>query len=54
MELSLEQQFSIHSFKQQVASMSEEQCKSTLVEAYKAMIEMEANYKEIIKHQWNL
>ncbi|TEX51652.1 MAG: hypothetical protein B7C55_04450 [Actinomycetales bacterium mxb001] len=54
MSLSLEQEFSILSFKQQVDSMSEEQCKSSLVNAYQAMLEMEANYKELLKHNWNL
>ncbi|MGA1313995.1 MAG: NblA/ycf18 family protein [Pelagibacteraceae bacterium] len=52
--LSLEQQFDVELFKHQVYSMDESQCKSCLVSTYRSMLEMENNYKELLKHQWNL
>lgn len=53
-ELSLEQQFSIHSFATQVEHMSHEQAKDFLVKLYEQMVVREATYKELIKHQWGL
>lgn len=53
-ELSLEQQFSIHSFASQVQQMSHEQAKDFLVKLYEQMIVREATYKELLKHQWGL
>ena len=53
-ELSLEQQFNICSFKTQVQQMSHEQAQSFLVQLYEQMIMREATYKQLLKHQWGL
>ncbi len=53
-ELSLEQQFNIHSFASQVQHMSHEQAKDFLVKLYEQMVVREATYKELLKHQWGL
>ncbi len=54
LELSLEQQFNIHSFASQVQHMSHEQTKDFLVKLYEQMVVREATYKELLKHQWGL
>lgn len=53
-ELSLEQQFSIHSFKSQVLQMSHEQAQDFLIKLYEQMMVREATYKHLLKHQWGL
>ena len=53
-QLSLEQQFSIHSFATQVQHMSPDQAKDFLVKLYEQMMVREATYKERLKHQWGL
>jgi hypothetical protein len=53
-ELTLEQQFSIHSFATQVQHMSHDQAKDFLVKLYEQMVVREATYKELLKHQWGL
>ncbi len=53
-QLSLEQQFNIHSFASQVQHMSHEQAKDFLVKLYEQMVVREATYKELLKHQWGL
>jgi hypothetical protein len=53
-ELSLEQQFNIHSFASQVQHMTHEQAKDFLVKLYEQMVVREATYKELLKHQWGL
>jgi hypothetical protein len=53
-ELSLEQQFNIHSFASQVQNMSHDQAKDFLVKLYEQMVVREATYKELLKHQWGL
>ncbi|MCM0589621.1 MAG: NblA/ycf18 family protein [Gloeotrichia echinulata IR180] len=53
-QLSLEQQFNIHSFAAQVQHMSHEQAKDFLVKLYEQMVVREATYKELLKHQWGL
>lgn len=53
-ELSLEQQFSICSFKTQVEKMSHEQAQNFLVQLYEQMMVREATYKHLLKHQWGL
>ncbi|MBF2064727.1 MAG: NblA/ycf18 family protein [Calothrix sp. C42_A2020_038] len=53
-ELTLEQQFSIHSFATQVQDMSHEQAKDFLIKLYEQMVVREATYKELLKHQWGL
>ena len=53
-ELSLEQQFNIRSFEQQVQNMSREQALEFLVNLYRQMILQENSYKNLLKHQWGI
>lgn len=54
MKLSMEQQFSLRSFKEQVKGMSYEQTQEFLVKLYGQMMARENMYKEFIKHEWGL
>lgn len=53
-ELSMEQQFSIRAFEQQVSQMSEQQAKDFLIKLYEQMTVREATYRELLKHQWGM
>jgi hypothetical protein len=53
-ELSLEQEFSLRTFADQVKQMSREQAQEFLLMLYKQMIAREATYQELLKHQWEL
>lgn len=53
-ELSLEQEFSLRTFSDQVQQMSREQAQEFLLMLYKQMIVREATYQELLKHQWEL
>jgi hypothetical protein len=53
-ELSLEQQFSLRSFKSQVANMTLDQAQGFLVELYEQMMVRDQLYKKVIKHQWGI
>ena len=53
-KLSLEQQFHIRFFENQVEKMSREQAQEFLVQLYEQMLMRENMYKEFIKHQWGL
>lgn len=53
-ELSLEQQFSIRSFADQVQQMSREQAQEFLLVLHKQMMIQEKMYQEFLKHEWNL
>lgn len=53
-QLSLEQQFNIHSFATQVKYMSHEQAQDFLVKLYEQMVVKEETYKELLRHQWGL
>ena len=53
-ELSLEQQFSLRSFENQVQDMSREQAQEFLVKLYKQMVWQEATYKNLLKHEWGI
>lgn len=53
-QLTTEQQFSIHSFAHQVKQMSEAQAKEFLIKLYEQMIVREATYQELLKHQWGI
>ncbi|NJK38842.1 MAG: NblA-related protein [Oscillatoriales cyanobacterium RM2_1_1] len=53
-ELSLEQQFSLSSFKLQVDQMSQEQAQQFLVDLYEHMMVRENMYQHFLKHQWGL
>jgi hypothetical protein len=53
-DLTLEQQFSIRSFENQVQKMSHEQAQDFLVKLYEQMVIRENMYKYFLKHQWGL
>jgi len=53
-ELSLEQQFSLRSFQDQVAHMSQEQAQHFLIKLYEQMMLRETMYKHFLKHQWGI
>ncbi|MBD2564730.1 MULTISPECIES: NblA/ycf18 family protein [Nostoc] len=53
-KLSLEQEFSIRSFADQVQQMSREQAQEFLLMLYKQMMIRETTYKELLKHEWKL
>lgn len=52
--LSLEQQFTLRSFEDQVKGMSREQAQEFLVKLYRQMMQQENMYKEVIKHEWGI
>jgi len=52
--LSLEQEFNLHSFQSLVQQMSLEQAQECLMQMYEQMIVRENLYKEFIKHQWGI
>ncbi|NEO85701.1 MAG: NblA-related protein [Spirulina sp. SIO3F2] len=52
--LSLEQQFTLRSFEDQVKRMSHEQAQEFLVSLYRQMLQQENMYKEFIKHEWGI
>ena len=54
MELSLEKQFKIKSFDEQVDLMSKLQAKEFLKKLHKQMVVQEATYQELLKHQWGI
>ncbi|MBM0743442.1 NblA/ycf18 family protein [Phormidium sp. CLA17] len=53
-ELTLEQEFSLRRFADQVQSMSREQAQEFLVEQYRLMMVQEKMYQELLKHEWQL
>lgn len=53
-ELSLEQQFSLRSFQDQVEHMSREQAQHFLIKLYEQMMLRETMYKHFLKHQWGI
>ncbi|MBD2246707.1 NblA/ycf18 family protein [Nostoc sp. FACHB-888] len=53
-KLSLEQEFSLRTFADQVKQMSREQAQEFLLMLYKQMIAREATYQELLKHHWEL
>ncbi len=53
-QLSLEQEFSIRAFADQVEQMSREQSQEFLLMLYKQMLMKETIYKELLKSQWEL
>ncbi|MBX9255334.1 NblA/ycf18 family protein [Desmonostoc muscorum CCALA 125] len=54
MELTLEQEFSLRSFTDQVQQMSREQAQEFLILQYKQMMIRETIYQDILKQQWKL
>ncbi|MHC5939301.1 NblA/ycf18 family protein [Nostoc sp.] len=53
-ELSLEQEFSLRTFADQVQQMSREQAQEFLQMLYKQMMIREKTYQELLKHQWEV
>lgn len=53
-ELTLEQEFSIRSFADQVQHMSREQAHDFLINLHEHMLLRENMYKSFIKHEWGL
>ena len=53
-ELSLEQEFSVRSFADQVEHMSREQAQEFLIKLHEHMLLRENMYKFFIKHEWGL
>lgn len=53
-ELTLEQEFSIRSFADQVQHMSREQAQDFLINLHEHMLLRENMYKSFIKHEWGL
>jgi len=53
-ELSLEQEFSLRSFADQVQHMSREQAQEFLLKLHEQMLLQENMYKFFIKHEWGL
>ncbi|BAY42806.1 phycobilisome degradation protein NblA [Kalymmatonema gypsitolerans NIES-4073] len=53
-ELTLEQEFSIRCFTDQVQQMSREQAQEFLILQYKHIMIRETMYQEMLKHEWKL
>lgn len=53
-ELSLEQEFHLKSFANQVQQMSREQAQEFLIMLHQQMILQEAMYRHLLKYEWNL
>ncbi len=53
-ELTLEQEFSLRSFANEVQRMSLEQAQEFLVEQYRLMLVQKTMFQEILKHEWKL
>ncbi|BAY12435.1 NblA/ycf18 family protein [Calothrix sp. NIES-2098] len=53
-KLSLEQEFSLRSFADQVQYMSQEQAQAFLLKLYEQMLIQETTYKELLKQEWKL
>jgi Phycobilisome degradation protein nblA len=54
MALSLEQEFMMRSFAEQVKLMSQEQAKEYLLVLYKQMMVQETTYRQLLKQEWKL
>jgi hypothetical protein len=53
-ELSLEQEFSLRSFADQVQLMSREQAQEFLLMLYQQMMIREMMYQQFLKHEWRI
>lgn len=53
-KLSLEQEFSLRAFADQVQYMSPKQTQDFLIQLYKHMMLKENMYKGLIKHEWGI
>ncbi len=53
-KLTLEQDFHLRSFADQVQRMSREQAQALLIEQHRFMLIQKTMFQEILKHEWNL
>ena len=53
-ELSLEQEFMLRSFTDQVQQMSREQAQEFLIEQYRLMMVQKTTYQNLLKQEWKL
>lgn len=53
-KLSIEQEFSLRSFADQVQQMSREQAQEFLIVLHKQMIIQKTMYQQFLKHEWHL
>ncbi len=53
-ELSLEQEFHLKSFADQVQRMSRQQAQESLIMLYRQMMIQETMYQHFLMHEWNL
>lgn len=53
-ELTLEQEFSLRSFADQVQQMSREQAQEFLIEQQRLMMVRDTLYQELLKQEWKL
>ncbi len=53
-ELSIDQQFQIAAFEQQVRQMSREQAQEVLINLFKEYQSQRATYLELLGHQWGV
>jgi hypothetical protein len=54
LHLSLEQQFNIKSFENEVKGLNREQAVEFLVKLYEQMLRKENMYREFLKYQWGI
>jgi len=54
MPLSLEQQFNIKSFENEVKGLDREQALEFLVKLYEQMLRKENMYRDFLKYQWGI
>jgi adenylyl- and sulfurtransferase ThiI len=54
MALSLEQEFTIRNFAEQVKLMSHQQAQDYLITLYKQMMVQETAYRQLLKQEWKL
>ncbi|AFZ58851.1 NblA/ycf18 family protein [Anabaena cylindrica FACHB-243] len=53
-KLSLEQEFGLRIFADQVHQMSREQAQIFLLKLYEQMMIQETSYQQLLKHEWKL
>jgi Phycobilisome degradation protein nblA len=53
-QLSMEQEFSIRSFSDQVQSLSKEEAQDFLVKLYRQMVMKETMYKHFLAQEWGI
>lgn len=53
-ELTLDQEFTLRCFADQVKQMSREQAQEFLVEQYRLMMVQKTMYQNLLKHEWKL